>query len=64
MIDFDICSGTGDIPTNDLEDNYNYSTCVEDSEKVKKYKDMGYIKDSTGRWYDPNNYIDTLYADW
>lgn len=48
MIDFDICSGTGDIPTNDLEDNYNYSTCVEDLEKVKKYKDMGYIKDSTG----------------
>ena len=47
MKDFDICSGTGDIPTNDLGDNYNYSLCIEDPKKIKKYKDMGYIKDST-----------------
>ena len=63
MKDFDICMGTGDYPTNEL-DNPNYESHKETQEEVQKYLDKGYVKDSTGRWYNQKDYIDTLYADW
>ena len=30
----------------------------------KEHKVAGHIKDSTSRWVDPKNYIDTYYMDW
>jgi hypothetical protein len=30
----------------------------------KEKEAAGYIKDSTGRWVDPKNYIDVYYMDW
>ena len=30
----------------------------------KEHKTAGHIKDSTGSWVDPKNYIDTYYMDW
>ena len=30
----------------------------------KEHKAAGHIKESTGSWVDPKNYIDTYYMDW
>lgn len=62
MKDFDVCIGTGDIPTPDYSDEH--INCVEYWIDEDKMKAKGFIKDSTGKWYDPNNYIDAYYADW
>lgn len=65
MKDFDICMGTGDIPTpTNIDDNSIKIGATYSKEEIQRLKDNGMIQDSTGQWYDPNNYIDCLYADW
>lgn len=64
MSDFDVCIGTGDIPTPDDDVTYQYVNQTYELEDEEEYKKRGLVKDSTGRWYNPNNYIDILYADW
>ena len=57
--------GTGDIPTpTDIDDNGIKIGATYSQEEIQRMKDKGMIQDSTGHWYDPTNYIDTLYADW
>lgn len=65
MNDFNVCLGTGDIPTPDMDDyNTNQEQTSQNKNKEKEYLNKGYIKDSTNKWYNPKNYIDCLYADW
>jgi hypothetical protein len=64
MRDYDICLGCGDIPTNELDDTQTHIGHMETEEEIQEYMTKGYIKDSTGHWYDPTNYIDCYYADW
>ena len=66
MKDFDICMGTGDIPTPDYDDDEpTYVKPIRYSkQEIQEMINKGLIQDSTGKWYDPNNYIDCLYADW
>ena len=33
-------------------------------EEEEGLKSKGYIQDSTGSWFNPNNYIDSYYMDW
>ena len=64
MKDFDICIGCGDIPTpTSIDDNVGEGITYS-QEEIQRMKDKGMIQDSTSRWYDTNNYIDSLYADW
>ena len=63
MKDFDVCMGTGDIPTpidNDSPKIVQSTT----PEEIREMKKKGYIQDSTGSWFNPNNYIDSYYMDW
>lgn len=61
MTDLEICMGTGDVPTPLFEVNQqSHTNLYSQKEKIAN----GYIQDSNGRWYDPTNYIDCLYADW
>lgn len=30
----------------------------------EEHKAAGHFQDSTGRWIDPTNYVDTFYIDW
>ena len=53
--------GTGDVPTNDREENISQVKLYDDEINHKR---NGYIKDSTNKWYNPKDYIDCLYADW
>ena len=59
MTDFDVCIGTGDFPT---------GAYVTDEPVAVPYDPEppgeGFIMDSTGKWIDPTDYIDTYYADW
>ena len=65
MNDYNICLGTGDIPTPELGDCIaSQAQTSHDEEKEREYLNKGYIKDSTNRWYNPKDYIDCLYADW
>ena len=65
MSDFDICMGCGDVPTNDLSDESSNTPYYEETaEEIQAKIDKGLIMDSTGRWYDPTDYLGSYYADW
>ena len=64
MTDFNVSLGCGDIPTNELNDSKLGVGYEETEEEIQEYIAKGYIKDSTGHWYNPTNYIDCYYADW
>lgn len=65
MTDFDICLGTGDIPTpTDTYDDEIRNKPTYTPEEEEGLKSKGYIQDSTGSWFNPNNYIDSYYMDW
>lgn len=66
MTDFEICMGTSDVPT-PLEVNHGdvpSHTNLYSQEEIQEKIANGFIQDSNGRWYDPTNYIDSLYANW
>jgi len=42
-----------------MKDVHRFSAMTDDEHKA-----AGHIKDSTNKWVDPNNYIDTYYMDW
>ena len=63
MTDFDVCAGTGDVPT-PLDNDSHIASPVYTPGEIKEMEKRGYVMDSTGKWYDPNDYIDCLYADW
>ena len=66
ITEYYVSCGCGDYPTNELssETSYKNVRTKEDEKREEEMKAKGYIKDSTGRWYDPKNYIDSYYADW
>lgn len=66
MKDFDICLGTGDVPSplDDYSDSEYIKPIRYSKQDIEKRIKKGLIQDSTGHWYDPNNYIDCIYADW
>jgi hypothetical protein len=64
MSDFSVSMGCGDYPTNDLSEDRPSVGYEETEEEIQEMLAKGFIKDSTGSWYDPTNYIDCYYADW
>ena len=63
MTDYDVCLGTGDVPT-PLDDDTSSYGFEYTTEEIRAMEEKGYVMDSTGWWYDPNNYVDSLFADW
>ena len=63
MTDYDVCLGTGDVPT-PMDNDTPCAGFTYTPEEIKTMEEKGYVRDTNGHWYDPTNYIDCLFADW
>lgn len=67
MKDFDVCMGTGDIPTPENSTKKSCKTRMsrrEEKIEEEEMKRKGYIKDRTGSWFNPDNPVDAYFMDW
>lgn len=64
MTDLEICMGTGDYPSGSkLTDDYKGGWHPSKKE-IQEMQNKGLVQDSTGSWWDPNNYMDCYSMDW
>lgn len=62
-IDYYICMGTGDYPSDSLRTEELKPSPIT-SKDIERFEQQGLVQDSTGSWFNPNRYIDRLYMDW
>ena len=64
MNDLDICNGTGDYPSCGCVDNHTSVGWKPTQKEILEMQHQGLVQDSTGSWWNPNNYMDSYSMDW